>query len=277
MFLAIVAFLFTCTVFAVPPPPANVAEHIRTQNELFKWVREKVADPSVYKVTNHPILTITLKAKKNDPSAVKTIRCPYGTIGTAFTVTDDGYAITAAHVVDGSDGSEKCLADVQKQFVKDKLDVKAFDWKFTYEYAVINGVGKKFEAKLIASLPTDEDDLALIRIADGKGEFTALQISSASYLSDEMIAVIGSPIGISDIVVFGKIARHELHKDKLLVIAPIYPGNSGGPVMTLHDRKIVGMVDIVLIARGSIAEIGGLIPAEKIRVFLEKELPGRKF
>ncbi len=249
-----------------------------TQDNLYKQIRDEVATPSVFKVIARPIITVIPHA---EPQKSVSVECPYASIGTVFAITSDGYALTASHVVDTTEDYDACLKDLQKKFTEKKLPLTHFDWKGSAKYVVTNAVGQTFEMKVIFADDIEKSDQALVFITPKLGQsFKPLLFSHEKNLSDQSVAIIGSPVGVDNVISIGKIARKQLHEGTYrLLVAPVYPGNSGGPAITLFDMKVVGMIDQILLVghEDGMTEIARLVPSENILTFLKKHLPERTF
>ena len=126
---------------------------------------------------------------------------PSGGSGTAFFISADGLAVTAAHVVD------RCKA------------VTSPRWG---------------AARVLVSDP--RADLAILKLPSGSGQFVSLRgrgprlgesISAAGYPLGQLL---GSGLKITTGVVSG-LAGPEGDRSLFQMSTPIQPGNSGGPVI----------------------------------------------
>lgn len=146
--------------------------------------------------------------------AIFTLRRNDGGLGTGFYITNNGYLITAKHVVEGATS-----------------------------FITIDDSQANREARLIAV--SDAHDLALLKV-----DFTPpkyLGISTGELYSGKHIAVIGSPKGYLDSVTQGVISdptRESWPGSGLInsfqTDAAINPGNSGGPVVD-GNGDVVGV------------------------------------
>src|SRR6266699_5254256 len=162
--------------------------------------------------------------------------------GSGVIVSEDGYIMTNAHVVEGAR----------------TIRVRA------------NGVPKQssmFDGKLIG-----KDrllDLALLKI-----EATGLQAlvfgNSTDLKQGELVLAFGSPLGMDNSVSMGIVsaAARQLSEDDPRIFiqtdAPINPGNSGGPLVDAAGR-MVGMNTFILSQSGGSEGIGFAIPSNVIR------------
>jgi serine protease Do len=137
-------------------------------------------------------------------------------LGSGFIVSEDGYILTNAHVVDKSDEVKVTLLDGDKDF---KADVVGTDPK---------------------------TDIALIKIKAGRklpyvrlGDSDRLQIG-------EWVVAIGNPFGLGHTVTQGivsakgRVIGSGPYDDFIQTDASINPGNSGGPLFDLKG-EVVGI------------------------------------
>jgi S1-C subfamily serine protease len=158
------------------------------------------------------------------PSARKSLSS-----GTGFFVSERGYVVTAAHVVENAK-----------------------------KVAVITRSGQELEAEIV---DTDEaNDLALLK-ADASAK--ALRIATDSEANvGEKILTIGYPLpdiqGLAQKATFGRVnALSGLADDVryLQIDTPVQPGNSGGPVVDSRG-SVIGIVEAILNPEQSIRTTG---------------------
>jgi putative serine protease PepD len=137
-------------------------------------------------------------------------------LGSGFVYDSNGYIMTAAHVVQGSD----------------QVDVRLYD-------------GTKLTGKVVG---TDEvSDVAVVKV-DRTGLKAAPLAIGKSVQVGQLAVAIGSPFGLNETVTAGIIsATDRVLQDGREVIqtdAPINPGNSGG---LLADRqgRVIGINDAI--------------------------------
>ncbi|MCX6738651.1 MAG: S1C family serine protease, partial [Candidatus Parcubacteria bacterium] len=187
----------------------------------------------------------------------------------AGTVIAQGYLISVKHLVDDTDSIEK-LKKMTAGVEKDNPG-KYIDAKVITEYSLIDSKGKSFLASLVA---VDKNDLSLLKVKDPERfHYLPIEVSHKKFFSDESIIAIGSPLGVKNVITDGKIARRDLEKmkdgDYLYLVAPIVPGNSGGPVLTLGDMKMIGVVSMVMLEQSSLTDIALVVPNTVINKFLD--------
>jgi serine protease Do len=162
--------------------------------------------------------------------------------GSGVIVSDDGYIITNAHVVESA------------RSIRVKVNGG-------------NGQTSLFEAKLAG---VDRLlDLALLRI-DANG-LTPLPFGDSLTLRQgELVLAFGSPLGMDNSVSMGvvsAVARQLTEDDPRVFVqtdAPINPGNSGGPLVDAHGR-LVGINTFIFSQSGGSEGIGFAIPSNVVR------------
>jgi serine protease Do len=153
--------------------------------------------------------------------------------GSGFFISEDGYLVTNAHVV--QDGRE---------------------------YTVIMDDGEELEAELIG---TDErTDLALLKV-EGDG-FTYAEFSHDDPDVGQWVLAVGNPFGLGGSVSAGIISAE--HRDigsgpydnYLQIDAPVNRGNSGGPTFNTNG-EVVGVNTAIFSPSGGNVGIAFAIPA----------------
>jgi serine protease Do len=135
--------------------------------------------------------------------------------GSGFFITKDGQLITNRHVLEGAWGGTIATSD-----------------------------GKEHKLNIIVAVDSMAD-LARIRIERG-APFIPLTLSARIPKVGERIVVIGSPLGLEQTVSEGIIsAIRELPGMGLAyqLTAPISPGSSGSPVITM-DGEVIGVATL---------------------------------
>ncbi|MCG0275353.1 MAG: trypsin-like peptidase domain-containing protein [Thermosediminibacteraceae bacterium] len=186
-----------------------------------RWVAEALG----YKVSWNELTRSVIIAKKEySTSEVVSIVQPavvyietQRSAGTGFFTSPDGEILTNSHVVAGA------------SFIR----VTTFD-------------GRTYNARVEKAIPYL--DLAILRV-DGTG-FPFLPLSSSTPQSGEEILVLGHPLGVKNTVSKGIISNPSkniseiypnmktLNINIMQISAPIYPGNSGGPVVNTSGEAV---------------------------------------
>ncbi len=137
-------------------------------------------------------------------------------VGSGFLLDETGLIVTNAHVVEGAHAVMATLHD-----------------------------GRRARAELVGSDPVT--DIALLRLVDVKGPFSAVRLGDSSTLRvGQRALVIGNPLGLGSTLTSGIISRiggtppnlATGEPQVLQTTAPINPGNSGGPLVDSEGRVI---------------------------------------
>lgn len=201
-----------------------------------KVVREEIiiGDRTVYVHEDGSVggkLTIPEVYEKLKPSTVEiSVTASNGSgTGTGIIMSEDGYVITNAHVVEGAK----------------TIKVTFFD-------------KKTYDAELIG---LDElADVALVKIKDTSVKFTPAEFGSSSdLLVGEAVVAIGCPAGyfltatngiVSALPTTIEIYEEDGYTEKEMYLlqtsAPLNPGNSGGPLCNL-DGQVIGINTLKMI------------------------------
>ncbi len=176
--------------------------------------------------------------------------CPYAApeqqsgAGSGFFISDEGYLLTNAHVVN--------------QAVAIWIQIPSFGRQF-------------FDVDLVGICP--ERDIALLRLSEqsrafvqeklGAIPFLPLGDSDAVYRSDEVLAL-GYPLGQESLksttgVISGTQGQY------IQMSAAINPGNSGGPLLNVHGQ-VVG-INTAIMAQAQ--NVGYIIPINTVKVVLD--------
>ncbi len=183
---------------------------------------------------------------KNLPPGAAEHRRVVQSLGSGVLIHEDGYIVTNAHVVQSGGEIKVLLADK-----------------------------REFDATLVSA--DTENDLAIIKISDGKA-FPAAQLGTSSDLmAGETVIAIGNPFGYTNTVSTGVVSAVDRTLDfeggvkyegLIQVDAPINPGNSGGALLNINGEVIGINVAIRADAEG----IGFAIPVDRVREDLARLL-----
>ena len=171
---------------------------------------------------------------------------PHG-IASGFILSADGYVMTNAHVVDGSDEVIVTLADK-----------------------------REFKAKVIGA--DKKSDVALVKI-EATG-LPTVRIGDVGRLKvGEWVMAIGSPFGFENTVTAGIVSAKSRDTGDLLPLiqtdVPINPGNSGGPLINMRG-EVVGINSQIYTGSGTYVGISFAIPIdEATRVSEQLRTSGR--
>ncbi len=154
--------------------------------------------------------------------------------GSGFVISEDGYAVTNNHVVDGAE----------------EVTVRFSD-------------GTSHKAKVIG---TDrKTDLALLKIQSSNA-FKPVKFASQEPRVGDWVVAVGNPFGLGGSVTTGIVSARGRnlgagpYDDFLQIDAPINKGNSGGPAFNLNG-EVIGVNTAIVSPSGGSVGIGFAIPA----------------
>lgn len=159
--------------------------------------------------------------------------------GSGFIINKDGYILTNAHVVSGSDEIQVALAN-----------------------------GKLFKGKVIGM--DRVTDIALVKI-DAPYALPVLPLGDSAHLKPgEWVMAIGSPFGLEQTVTAGIVSGKgrslgaSPYDDYIQTDTSINPGNSGGPLINIYG-EVVG-INAAILAQGQ--GLGFSVPVNLVKMLL---------
>jgi len=168
-------------------------------------------------------------------------------VGSGFILTNDGYIMTNAHVVDGADEVVVTLTDK-----------------------------REFKAKIVGA--DKRTDVAVVKIS--ASGLPAVKVGDVSRLKvGEWVMAIGSPFGLENTVTAGIVSAKQRDTGDYLPFiqtdVAINPGNSGGPLINMRG-EVVGINSQIYSRSGGFMGISFSIPMdEAIRVSDQLRASGR--
>jgi len=175
-------------------------------------------------------------------------------LGSGCIVDQTGLVLTNSHVIEGAERLNITLSD-----------------------------GRTFTASIVADDPAN--DLALLKIVTEyqKDSWGAVKMAEpGDLLLGETVIMAGNPYGLGSSIsagILGAIGRKVVYKGKIVfndilqVDAPIYPGNSGGPLINLNGE----MIGISTAVHRNAPGIGFAIPIMRIENVLASWMLPEKF
>jgi serine protease Do len=157
-------------------------------------------------------------------------------LGSGFIISKDGYILTNAHVVAGSDEVTVRLADAKREFK-----------------AKVVGVDKRTD---VALLKVDAKDLPVATLGD-----------SSKLEAGDWVAAIGSPFGFANTITAGIVSAKErslpdeMYVPFIQTDVAVNPGNSGGPLLNLAG-EVVGVNSMIYSGTGGYMGVSFAIPIE---------------
>jgi serine protease Do len=166
-------------------------------------------------------------------------------LGSGFILSNDGYIMTNAHVVDGAD----------------EITVKLTD-------------KREFKAKVIGA--DKRTDVALIKI-DGTGSLPVVKFGDPNKLKvGEWVVAIGAPFGFENTVTAGIVSAkgRSLPQENFVPFiqtdVAINPGNSGGPLFNMRG-EVVGINSQIYSRTGGFMGLSFAIPID-VAIDIQKQL-----
>jgi serine protease Do len=221
--------------------PQRVAQLIggpRSNAASFADVVDAVK-PAVIGVQTKRALSSEERAQLGASSAGRTVT----SIGSAFLISADGYAVTNNHVVDGSP----------------TVTIETDDQR-------------TYTAKVVGTDPTS--DLALLKI-DGRNDFPFVKLADKMPRVGDWVLAIGNPFGLGGTVTAGIVSARERNidvataDDLIQIDAPINKGDSGGPTFDLSGR-VIGVNMMIFSPSGGSIGIAFAIPADTVRTVISQ-------
>lgn len=248
----ILIFLFSIRVYSDPEPPSSMVtapskESISPLAQLNSSIESLVkrVSPSVVQVVVSGFHSLGDSSRGQSDVVIGKQKG----IGSGAIISPDGYILTNAHVVSGSNKVQVILPNPATGA--------------SMELARLASSGRTLDAKVAGISP--ELDLAVLKV-DAKG-LPALTIGDYSKVQQgEMVFAFGSPSGLRNTVTMGVVSAvaRQLDPDSPLVYiqtdTPINPGNSGGPLVDV-DGNLVGINTFILTQSGGNEGLGFAIPS----------------
>ncbi len=156
--------------------------------------------------------------------------------GSGFFITDNGYLVTNAHVVEDGTG-----------------------------YTVLMDDGRELDAKLIGK--DVRTDLALLKV-EGH-DFKYVKFATDQPKVGQWVLAVGNPFGLGGTVTAGIISAEGRdigsgpYDNFLQIDAPVNRGNSGGPTFNIHG-EVVGVNTAIFSPSGGNVGIAFAIPASTV-------------
>jgi len=221
-------------IFAQDQNAIPIDDALHSTRQPWRPIQEKVTD-TVVQVFVHVV--------EYDPFQPFKTPSQYATRGSGFLISEDGYIITNAHVVD-----QAHLVWIQiPSLGKHMIDVQVI------------GISPDWD---LALLKISEEGLAFIKKELGYIPYLELGDSDLVRRMDEVLAL-GYPLGHESLKsTAGHISGRA---DNLIQMsAPINPGSSGGPCLNIHGQ-------VIGISSAGVTEaqnVGFIIPSNDLKIIL---------
>jgi serine protease Do len=238
-----VAVASTRTAFAGPTPPPGPLQQLST---AIQALVTRVS-PSVVQV----LVTGYGPVGSGHDGDAGLVVGKQRSLGSGVIVGADGYIMTNAHVVDGSQRIEVVLPDDEDS-----------------SPSRVGTEGRVVDARLVGIEPGI--DLALLKI-DVTGLHSLPMADYAQLRQGQLVFAFGSPDGLRNSVTMGvvsAVARQPDRDHPMLYVqtdAPINRGNSGGALVDA-DGALVGLNTFILSESGGSQGLGFAIPSSLVEV-----------
>jgi serine protease Do len=178
--------------------------------------------------------------------------------GSGVIVDPEGYIITNAHVVEGSQRVQVLLAS--------RISAPAS------QSSILKARPRPIEARVLAV--DAETDLAFLKIEETG--LPALSLSDSDALQQgQLVFAFGSPLGLENSVTMGIVSAvaRQLEPDHPMIYVQtdtaINPGNSGGPLVNTRG-EVVGINTLILSQSGGNEGLGFAAPSNIVRAIYQQ-------
>lgn len=156
-------------------------------------------------------------------------------VGSGFIISDDGYVLTNAHVVEGADEVTVTLTD-----------------------------RREFKAKVLGS--DRRSDVALLKVSAANLPYLRTGDSSKIRVGEWVIAI-GSPFNLDNTVTAGIISAKSRDTGEYLPLiqsdVAVNPGNSGGPLINMRG-EVIGINSQIATLSGAYNGISFAVPIDEV-------------
>jgi serine protease Do len=168
-------------------------------------------------------------------------------VGSGFLISDDGYVLTNAHVVDGADEVIVTMTD-----------------------------RREFKAKVLGS--DKRSDVALLKVEAASLPYLTIGDSDKIRVGEWVIAI-GSPFNLESTVTAGIISAKSRDTGEYLPLiqsdVAVNPGNSGGPLINMRG-EVIGINSQIATLSGAYNGISFAVPIDEVmRVSNQLKLSGK--
>ena len=244
-------------------------QSVSERNEMYCYVREEIIHPSVFSFKS--TVDVSFKdVSKERPLFAINASCRNPGIGEAFVVNETGDLLTVKHNLHNK--LKECEKAIAEEISDKGLPFSFKDLSIVPSFFIIGPDEKEYAVEIVRESMVK--DLAVVRVKDKKElVLKPLFLSEKTGVMDEDIVIVGSPFGMENMAVYGHVANDSLVRGGVLFEASVYPGNSGGPLISLSETKALGIVtNAILGGNGQILNFGVAIPSWEIKKFLDETI-----
>jgi S1-C subfamily serine protease len=234
----------------------------------FAQLHKSTADPAVTSITQMKSSVVQIKFKSDSPKP----EYQAGIAGTGFVVSDEGYVLTAAHVITETEAALRAgNATKVEFFVGISIDTIAdpmanFRASFTYILCTIKDTDPVHDIAILQL--TQNPFLAAFRLGIKTGDKEPKVALSVAKLDQSLppegqtVLVSGYPLSSPTLVTQKGMVASETYtvvqvqhpsapagsltsdvEGAMLLDAVVNPGNSGGPVYLPGERSVIGICE----------------------------------
>jgi S1-C subfamily serine protease len=213
--------------------------------------------------------------------------------GSAFAMRADGLVATNMHVIEGTNyctGEEnaepKNPDDAAREAGRQKEEAaRRESKKATHCIFVTQSFTKAFRARLVKV--DEKHDIALLCLENQGQRSPFIKLAPyGSFKKGSEVITIGSPLGNMNMLTLGYISNLDFIPEdretgvkgtrKIQFTAPILPGNSGGPLLSVATGEVVGQVVAIIMLNGIPTQMSYANPVEFLRENMNETPPCEK-
>jgi S1-C subfamily serine protease len=168
-------------------------------------------------------------------------------LGSGVIYSEDGYILTAAHVVGNADSVQVRLAD-----------------------------GSSVDGTVVGA--DEETDVAVVQIDAAEVPTVATLATDEELVVGQLTVAVGSPFGLDQTVTSGIVSATDRSVNGIATVqtdAAINPGNSGGPLVD-REGRVIGINDSIISESGGSDGLGFAISIDLARLVADQLVAGEQ-
>lgn len=289
----IISFVIACTLGVLLSACDNRFESSSGVNVLALADQQRHRIINQTRVSSYSVFPDTDDAMKlKDPTFLDAMHAESPN-GSAFTVRKDGLVTTNMHVIRGTNfctgqanANPKDPDDVAREAGRQQeAAAREEGKKDTFCLLVTQAFTKTYRAKLIKVDEKNDSVLMCLEQLEGSVPFLPLA-APESFNEGAEVLTIGSPLGNMNMMTPGFISNVNFIPEnketgqkgapKIQFSAPILPGNSGGPLVSVATGAVVGQVVAIIMMGGIPTQMSYANPVGVLRENMRNVLPCNK-